>query len=384
MTSNQDDIILSKGEDDSSPSVYDSEEIKVDKEKLWKKVVDALRRTLTLVHTNSYKREPKLYNDRISFACVFCGDSHKDPRKKRGNLFSTTLKYHCFNGDCNAHMSIYSFLEKRSELSHFDGNEQAYLKKNASSYVTDFRKLKSFVGMESMFSEDILALSLERDVVMKKLGLVEIRHSRIESYLLGRLQKDFQKFAWDPKKGLLYVFNLNSEKDRVLGLQIKTFNKKTPYLTYKSTRMYELLKISTEGIEEKLQKLDSISTVFGILQADLSKPITVFEGPLDSFLFPNSLALCSAKNSLPFDIEGVRYFYDNDDTGRIYSLKRINEGHQVFLWKKYIEENKLYEFSEKKKKLDLNDLLIFMKSSSVKYKPFVTYFSDSKYDGIYV
>ena len=45
---------------------------------------------------------------------------------------------------------------------------------------------------------------------------------------------------------------------------------------------------------------------------------------------------------------------------------------------KYLKENELLEYSSKIK--DLNDLLIFIKRSDKKYKRFIDYFSDSKYD----
>ena len=115
---------------------------------------------------------------------------------------------------------------------------------------------------------------------------------------------------------------------------------------------------------------------------DLNKPVTVFEGPLDSFLFPNSVALCSAKNSLPFEIDGSRFFYDNDTTGKEHAVREISVGKSVFLWKKYLAENELSSFSHKIK--DLNDLLLFMKANKKKYKPFAEYFSTDRYDMIWV
>jgi hypothetical protein len=195
------------------------------------------------------------------------------------------------------------------------------------------------------------------------------------------MQTKFDHFGWDPAKGLLYIFNLNKAGDRVIGMQIKTFNKKNPYLTYKASGIHKYLDIYNEENRENLEKLDLISTVFGIFRVDLSRRVTVFEGPLDSFLFPNSLALCSAKNSLPFELSGIRYFYDFDETGKLYSLERIQEGNSVFLWKKYFEENGIV--GEKIK--DLNDLVIYIKQNPrKKFKPFADFFSEDKYDIVWI
>lgn len=363
-----------------SPSSY---EIKsVNEESLWTKIIEALRLVLASEFTSEIKRTPVHHKDRVSFACVYCGDSLKDPRKKRGNLFVSTMQYHCFNGDCNAHMSIYDFLKERNMLSTFSVEEQFHMKEIGTKRALDIKKLKSSLGLETFFSDDILNLSIDRSVFMEKMNLQEIKGSRIEKYLLDRLQRDFFKFGWDARRNLLYLFNLDSSRSRIIGCQVKTFKKKTPYLTWKLSKIHEQLGLFKEENRESLERLDFLSPIFGILQVDLNKPMTIFEGPLDSFLFPNSVGICSAKNSLPFDVEGSRYFYDNDDTGREWSLRRIQEGKSVFLWRKFLEENELSSFLHKIK--DLNDLLIFLKTEKRKCKRFVDYFSDDKYDAIWI
>lgn len=364
-----------------SPSSYEDMS-KIDKEVVWKKIYNCLKQILAAEFTSEAKRTPTPHKDRIQFACVYCGDSLKDESKKRGNIFSDTMQYHCFNGDCGAHMSIYNFMKDKHMIHNFTIAEQNYLQETSSSSSINLKQIKSALGLETYFSDEIQNLSIERSFLMTKLNLVEIKGSKIEKYLDDRLQKDFNKLAYDPKSKVIHIFNLTKEGDRVIGMQIKTFNKRNPYLTYKITNLHEMLGIFDEKNREMLEKMDYLSNIFGIFQVDLNKPITVFEGPFDSFLFPNAVALCSAKNSLPFEIEGSRYFYDNDDTGRKYSIKKIAEGKSVFLWKKYLQDNELLGYVSKIK--DLNDLLIFMRKNPKKYTKFADYFSDDKYDMIFV
>jgi hypothetical protein len=217
---------------------------------------------------------------------------------------------------------------------------------------------------------------------MEKLNLVEIENSRIQKYLLGRHQREFQRFAFDPKGNLLYVFNLDPTLERIIGCQIKTFNKRNPYLTWKITKIHQELGIFEEENRESLEKMDFLSNIFGIFQVDLNKPITIFEGPLDSFLFPNAVGICSAKNSMPFEIEGSRYFYDNDATGREWSVRRIKEGKSVFLWRKFLDDSELSNMKDKIK--DLNDLIIYVRDKKVQTKRFIDYFSLDKYDAIWI
>jgi hypothetical protein len=365
-----------------TPSAYDTTS-KIDVDVLWSKIGESLKLVLNSEFSSDIKRQPNTHTDRISFACVYCGDSAKDPRKKRGNIFSATMQYHCFNGDCNAHMSVYDFLEEKHQLSNFTIDEIYYMKETGDHRTVDLKKIKASLGLETFFSDEISDLSVDREFFMKKKNLQEIRGSRIENYLRNRLQTDFQKFGWDPKQGLLYVFNLNETKDRILGCQLKTFKKTNPYLTWKISRIHQELGIFKEENRKNLEKMDFLSNIFNIFQVDLNKPLTVFEGPLDSFLFPNSVALCSAKNSLPFEINGARYFYDNDQTGKEWAVKRISEGSSVFLWRKYIRENDELSTNESKIK-DLNDLLIFIKRAKKPCKRFIDYFSDSHYDAIWI
>ena len=319
---------------------------------------------------------------RISFACPYCGDSHLDARKKRGNLFADTMRYYCFNGDCGANMSILNFLKDKHQIQKFSEAEISYLRETSKNSKVNLSGVKSTVGLETYFSDEIERLSVDRDELIKTLKLQEIKGSRIEGYLRKRLQTNFKRFAYDPKERNVYVFYLTKD-DRIVGLQIKTFKKRNPYLTYKLTNIHEMLGILKDENLESLERMDFLSNIFNIFLIDLSKPVTAFEGPLDSFLFPNAVGLCSAKNSLPFDIQGSRYFYDNDNTGKDYSIRRISEGSQVFLWKKYLTENELLTVSHKIK--DLNDLILYIKQHrEKKFTPLKSAFSEDKYDMIWI
>ncbi len=373
--------IIKKGENIFSLFSYGSEEIKIDKDVFWIKVETNLRTILNSRFSSEYRREPKPFIDRISFACVYCGDSHKDERKKRGNLFAETMQYHCFNGDCKAHMSIYNFFDDQKLLDNFTSEEKIFMK-NAAASSFDFKKIKSHESLETFLDKSILDLAIDRTFFMNTLHLREIKGTRAEEYMKKRFQKSLEKMAYDPVSKNIYIFNLTKDLSKIIGFQIKTFSKRNPYLTYKTSKMYEMLGLLKDELVESLEKLDKLSNLFGIFQIDMNKPVTVMEGPLDSFLFPNSVALCSAKNEFPFDLENTRFFYDNDATGKQYSLKMLNMGKSVFLWDKFIKENNLGIYSNNLK--DLNDLIILIKTKKLKCKQLSDYFSSDKYDIIYI
>lgn len=381
MTSEKPHIANRKVEGDIfSLSSYDDRP-PLNEQDLWKKVYDASERILSSRFSDSSKRQPKGHSDRIQMACVYCGDSAKDSRKKRGNIFSASMQYHCFNGDCNVHRSLHDFLNDYHELGAFTMEEIAFMKERGSSRSLDLRRMKSSQGLESFYSDEVTTLSVDRSVFVERMRLQEIKGSRIEKYLLGRMQRDFHRFAFSPKDNQLFVFNLTNDS-RIVGLQIKTFRKENPYITWKISRIHEEMGILKDENVEKLSMMDNLSNMFNIFNVDLNRTVTLFEGPLDSFLFPNAVGLCSAKNSLPFDIEGARYFYDNDRTGKEWALRRIQSGSPVFLWRKYIHDSELSDFQSSIK--DLNDLMLVCRKNNLKPKKLADYFSNSHYDAIWI
>jgi hypothetical protein len=74
--------------------------------------------------------------------------------------------------------------------------------------------------------------------------------------------------------------------------------------------------------------------------------------------------------------------YDNDETGKEYALRRIKEGHSVFLWRKYLYDNNLLKNENHLK--DLTDLLVFIKKNNKKCTKFIDYFSNDKYDIVWI
>ena len=216
------------------------------------------------------------------------------------------------------------------------------------------------------------------------MNLEEIHGSSIQTYVEKRFQVQYHKMAWEPKRKNLYIFNLTPDRKYIVGLQIKTFNNKFPYLTYKLSKIYtDIIRIfPTPEFMDGIHKIDNISNVFGLLELNFNKQITVFEGPLDSLLYTNSVGVCSVNNEFPFDIENVRYFFDNDKAGKKHSKIKLEEGHPVFLWKKLVNDYCLHHVKIK----DLNDLVIYSKTigDSNIINNLENYFSDSKYDLYYL
>jgi len=316
--------------------------------------------------------------NRFNISCPYCGDS-KNPRKKRGNFYLDTLTYKCYNGGCGVFKDSISFFKDFGLYGALSGGE----KKEISQILDENKNKKNNsygkIDLSYFVDNDFQSILVDRNDFCKTLSLVNVEDSKILVYVKRRYQNPNSKFAWDPKKERLFLFNLTPD-NKIMGLQIRNMNSikgSSKYLTYRLSGIYtKLLGISDERIIEKAQKVDPISHVFGIGNLDFGKDVTIFEGPMDSWLWSNSIGLCSIENRFPFGINNIRYWYDWDPAGISKSMELLGEGKTVFNWGKFLEEHGI----TKNKKWDLNDLVIHLRSSGKKIKRLDNYFTKDVLD----
>lgn len=315
-------------------------------------------------------------NRSLSFCCPYCGDS-KDPRKKRGNLYLDTLTYKCYNGGCGIFKNLNQFtrdFEIQSMLSSDEIAEISEISRNS----TIRKKIRN--SLDYFFAENYKDILIDREEFKERLGLIEVKGTYAEKWLLERNHIPDDKFLWDPSRRNLYLLNLSGDETKILGIQIRPIVKKnggSKYYTYKLSGIYKsLFKITDPDIILKAEEVDPISSVFGFSTVDLDSMITTFEGPLDAWLCPNSIALCSINNPFPFDVINKRWMLDGDEIGRKTSRDFLQKGESVFLWGKFLKECDLPE----RNKWDLNDVVNYVKSTGKKIKRLDNYFSNESLD----
>ena len=328
-----------------------------------RKVERVLRNRFTQHEKQKIDSKPGRYN----FACPYCGDSHTDNYKKRGNLYTgESLYYKCYN--CGKYASVDSFLKSFNielsleEITLAKSLEKRNVQKNDSLNI-------SFLWNQ----EELAKIAIPRETIEEKFNLIRIDKSDISTYLIKRRQPNLERFSWDPVKQQLYIFNLVPNTNFVIGYQIRNFKFKPKYMTYDLIKLYETfnLEVTPDVVEN-----NEISTIFGILDIDMDKPITVFEGPLDAFLMRNSVGTCSANIDIPFKFGNIRYMYDYDTAGIKAAIDKANNGYPVFLWKKLLTDLGIYT----NKKMDLTDLLVLAKRKGFKLPKLADYFSKNKFD----
>lgn len=352
---------------------YDKDR-KIDPQVLLRKVRNALQEILNSRHSHYEKRTIHPKSERWNFACPYCGDSGTNPYKKRGNIYTDKFYFKCYN--CGKYTDVAHFLKDFNKGDILNGEEQFFVHEAEEStkqvnrqldpsYLYDMEKLKKF--------------AIDRNTIEEKLNLKRVDKSSIQTYLHLRLQPRMDIFSWNQEKKQLYIFHLIPDTNMVLGFQVRNFKSYPKYMTYRLSRIYEMLgKVILKDQEEELDEIDEISTIFGILTIDMTHPITIFEGPLDSFLYKNSVATCSTNIDFPIDISSLRYFYDYDKAGRDAAIQKMGEGKPVFLWKKFFKEAHINEPTNKK--MDLTDLVVLAKGKRISLPRLSNFFSNDKYD----
>ena len=348
---------------------------------------------------NFHKRQIDHYSDRINFACPFCGDSLKDPRKKRFNVYLNSLSCHCFN--CNHHSGINSFLKQfDEELSAEDKIQVHEIQQSTKKFE---RKLSN---TQSSFAFQLLdKLAIPKSILFDILNLITPYKSKeCADYLNSRKIniKQWKYFAYDEKSKELYILNINSN-DRIIGMQIRQLDvnsKKSRYLTRSLSKIYSnifkkdlsnlierILKsmnngeqyiMEEDGIENILANIDRLSGLFNIMNVDMSKPLTIVEGPIDSLCISNSIALQGATklNNYFDDLKMVRFLFDNDKIGKEHTLNKLKSNKKVFLWGLYISKMKII-----KKVKDINDIF---RLNLFNFEVYESCFSDDEFDAIFV
>jgi hypothetical protein len=76
----------------------------------------------------------------------------------------------------------------------------------------------------------------------------------------------------------------------------------------------------------------------------------------------------------------LRYFYDDDRTGKKNAIKKMEEGYEIFLWDKFKSEHGLPYKPPNGKKWDLNDAMIWFRNNEMKVPLWDKYFSNDPLD----
>ena len=350
---------------------------------------------------NSEKRKIVTRDKEFAFACPCCGDSFKNSSKKRGTLYFNSLRYRCFNCDYKStllgllkrfginidpskKLEIIEYVSEATQRVHF--SEEEFMS-------NDLDKLIDLSELENYFNTNVNSqLRFFRPVT---------KGSDVYKYLTSRKIFDFENIY----EGVYYhtkdwreavLVNLNQYKGKVLGIQTRNLQedkKRRKFKIFSFNELYNMLYPDIELDEIENIGYNRLSYLYNIMKIDWSRPITIFEGFIDSKFYPNSIGCVGTNTDLNFilnqEVE-VRFFYDYDETGIKKAKEMIEMGYSVFLWERLFDfwasktENPSRAGRELREKVkDLNNVAKLIDNPYIKLE-LNKFFSKDKMDKIYI
>lgn len=325
---------------------------------------DALWRNITLAAQRL--GDCVMSNGKINIRCNICGDSKSNSRKKRGYLVydkkRNLIYYKCFNeGDCPC----------AGEGNAWSGKK--WLKHTAPDIYRNFRSetivssKQSKVNLTEASKSGPKKEEKTEDLFLPISKCSPDYFSAVKEFCLRRMIpreyiRTFKVAETGKYKGRLII--PFSDNHGNTYFQARTLFNQTPkYLNFVGNRDH---------------------AIFGIANISKDSPVVVLEGPIDSMFIENAVATlgCSYTETVQNTLNQFDsyYLFDNDTAGYSAAKRMLEEGKPVFLWKRFLHDNRLKESVK-----DINDLAILTKhKEKFKFEELRKWFSSSRFDEIWL
>ena len=306
-------------------------------------IVDSKYIGLISSRLQKFKRvKADLYN----FRCPICGDSQKHKNKARGYFYQvkTNTNYKCHN--CGASLSFNNFLKQIDSTLH----KQYVMEKFKEGHAGG----RNFVVEEPKFE-------FKKPVFRKKLDLPRASEVTIAKEYLEKRKLDPTKFFFTNKfkqwtNTHKQTFdNITRDESRIV---IPLYDVDNNLIGFQGRSLGpNSVKYITVMINEEAPK------IYGLDKVKTEKPIYILEGPFDSTLVENSVAMCGSDLDIrTFGWCNYIWVFDNEPRNREIVeriSKTINRGDQVVIWPSNIEEKDVNDM-----KLGGHDVMSVLQSNT--------------------
>jgi len=293
-------------------------------------IIDSKYVNLVSSRLQKFKRvKANLYN----FRCPICGDSKKHKNKARGYLYQvkTNTNFKCHN--CGASLSLNNFLKQIDPVLH----KQYTMEK----FKEGFAGGRNFVVEEPKFE-------FKKPVFKKKLDLPVASEVSIANEYLSKRGLDPTKFyfadkfkQWvnTQKKTFDYI---NKDESRII---IPMYDESKTLIGFQGRSLGpNSVKYITVMLNEEAPKIYGLDTI------KTEKPIYIVEGPFDSSLIENSVAMCGSDVDIrTYNWSDYIWVFDNEPRNREINnrvSKIIDRGDKVVIWPNHIKQK------------DINDMVL--------------------------
>ena len=276
--------------------------------------------------------------DLFNFRCPYCGDSQKRKNKARGYLFKikNDIVYKCHN--CGVGRTFSNFLKDQDTHLH-DQYVMEKFKDGKTGKGTTVPNPK-FNFTKPKF--------VKTDTDLERISDLNISHpARV--YLEQRGIKDLDYFYYCPKfkewtnKQKKTFDTLRQDSPRII---IPFKDKEGNLFGYQGRSLAPKAKLRyiTIMLDEDKPK------IFGLDRINYEKPIYIVEGPFDSTLLENSVAMCGSDVDIrTLGWSNYIWVFDNEPRNREIVnriSKVIARGDKVVIWSKNIQQK------------DINDMFL--------------------------
>jgi len=276
------------------------------------------------------KKKADLYN----FRCPYCGDSQKHKNKARGYFFrvKTDLVFKCHN--CGVGRTLPNFLKDHASDLYDEYILERYKKGTTGkgSYVPK-PKFKKPVFKKHGNLDQVSSLNIEHKaykyLVNRKIDPSLFYYTDQFCTWVNTQKPTFKDIRIDHPRIIIPFINSEGEW---FGFQGRALNPK------------DKLRYITVMLDESKPK------IYGLERIDVEKTIYIVEGPFDSTLLDNSIAMAGSDvDSRTFGWSNCVWVYDNEPRNReiVNRISRsIDRGEKVVIWPSDIHEK------------DINDMVI--------------------------
>tara|TARA_B100000287_G_scaffold352620_1_gene342120 strand:- start:21 stop:992 length:972 start_codon:yes stop_codon:yes gene_type:complete len=270
--------------------------------------------------------------DLYNFRCPICGDSQKHKNKARGYFYQvkTNTNYKCHN--CGASLSLNNFLKQIDPTLH----KQYTMEKFKEGHTG-----KNFVVDEPKF--DFKKPTFKKQLDLPRASEVPIAKEYLKNRGLDPTRfyyaSKFKKWVNTQKKTF---DNIRKDDGRII---IPMYDKDHKLIGFQGR---SLIPNSVKYITIMIN--DDAPKIYGLDKIDETKPIYIIEGPFDSTLVENSVAMCGSDLDVrTFGWSNYIWVFDNEPRNREIverNNKAIDRGDKVVIWPSRIVEK------------DINDMIL--------------------------
>lgn len=279
--------------------------------------------------------------------CPICGDSKKSKYKRRFYFYLYKGRYSVKCHNCQYSTSFSSFLEE----------EYPDLYK---SYILEKLPYKSSLKKDRF--------KHIKDIIPKKIILAGFDYSSLKQFSdlsPDHLARKYVYIRKIPQSKVLYCDNFSKfiESINIECYSRAYSNSKEPRMIipfYRTDGLSTVFQARAFSKKEQLRYItikehEDESKIYGLNMLHKDQPVWCTEGPIDSMMIPNAIAMSGMSSALPKDIPMLRFVFDNEPRNAdiIKSMrKRLLSGYNVVI------------FPDRMKFKDLNDMVVKGKMSS--------------------